>query len=111
MAAKIGGSEVIELSRFAQENLPNNLALVDLIKKWAAQKQATPGQISLAWLMAQKPWIVPIPRTTQMAHMLENIGADNVKFSADELKQFNTELSNIEIKGERLPNLYLIFPM
>lgn len=53
--------------------------------------------------MAQKPWIVPIPGTTQMPHMLENIGADDVKFTSDEWKNFNTELAAIEIKGERLP--------
>jgi aryl-alcohol dehydrogenase-like predicted oxidoreductase len=96
-------------TRFSPENLPNNLALVDLIKKWAEQKQITPAQISLAWLMAQKPWIVPIPGTTQMAHMLENIGADDVKFTADELKQLNAELAKIEIKGERLPKFVLDF--
>jgi aryl-alcohol dehydrogenase-like predicted oxidoreductase len=96
-------------SRFSPENLPHNLALVDLLKKWGAQKQATPGQVSLAWLLHQKPWIVPIPGTTQMAHMLENIGADDVRFTDDELKQFNTELSKIEIKGERLPKVVLDF--
>jgi aryl-alcohol dehydrogenase-like predicted oxidoreductase len=79
------------------------------LKKWGAQKQATPGQVSLAWLLHQKPWIVPIPGTTQMAHMLENIGADDVRFTDDELKQFNTELSKIEIKGERLPKVVLDF--
>ena len=61
-------------SRFSPENLPHNLALVALVKDWAERKQATPAQIALAWLMAQKPWIVPIPGTTQMAHMLENAG-------------------------------------
>ncbi|WP_262707487.1 aldo/keto reductase [Rufibacter latericius] len=96
-------------SRFSPENLPNNLKLVDLVKKWAAQKEATPAQISLAWLMAQKPWIVPIPGTTQMAHMLENNGADHVRFSAEEIHQFNTELAQIEIKGERLPQMVLQF--
>ncbi|MCU7550436.1 aldo/keto reductase [Chitinophagaceae bacterium LB-8] len=96
-------------SRFSPENLPNNLALVELVKKWAAQKRATPAQISLAWLMAQKPWVVPIPGTTQMAHMLENNGADSVRFTADELKGFNTELSKIEIKGLRLPQAVLNF--
>jgi aryl-alcohol dehydrogenase-like predicted oxidoreductase len=90
-------------SRFSPENLPNNLALVDLLKKWGAQKKATPGQISLAWLLHQKPWIVPIPGTTQMPHMLENTGADAVKFSKDELQQFNKDLNAIQIKGERLP--------
>lgn len=96
-------------SRFAPENLPNNLALVDLLKKWAVQKSATPGQVSLAWLLAQKPWIVPIPGTTQMPHMLENSGADGVKFTADEWKDFNTALSKIEIRGERLPQMVLQF--
>ncbi len=96
-------------SRFSPENLPNNLALVDLLKRWAALKQATPSQISLSWLLAQQPWIVPIPGTTQMAHMLENIGADNIHFTTDELKEFNTALSKIEIKGERLPKFVLDF--
>jgi aryl-alcohol dehydrogenase-like predicted oxidoreductase len=90
-------------TRFSPQNLPNNLRLVDLVRKWAVQKEATPVQISLAWLMAQKPWIVPIPGTTQMAHMLENNGGDNVKFSASELSQFNSELSAITVVGERLP--------
>lgn len=90
-------------TRFARENITNNLALVDLAKKWGAQKGATPGQVSLAWLMAQKPWIVPIPGTTQMTHMLENSDAANVKFTADELANFNTELAKIEVKGDRLP--------
>ena len=71
--------------RFSPENLPHNLALVELVKSWAERKQATPAQIALAWLMAQKPWIVPIPGTTQMAHMLENIGAASVSFTSEEL--------------------------
>jgi aryl-alcohol dehydrogenase-like predicted oxidoreductase len=96
-------------SRFSTENLPNNLALVELVKKWAARKGATPSQISLAWLLAQKPWIVPIPGTTQMAHMLETSGADSVKFTVGELTQFNSELNAIQIKGERLPAAVLAF--
>lgn len=100
--------------RFSPENLPNNLALVNLIKRWAAQKQATgvpatPAQISLAWLLAQKPWIVPIPGTTQMAHLLDNAGAMAITFTADELKQFNQEVAAIPIKGERLPKAVLDF--
>ena len=89
--------------RFSPDNLPNNLGLLKLLNSWAARKQATPGQLSLAWLLAQKPWIVPIPGTTQMAHMLENTGADEVKFTADELTQFNNELAGISIHGARLP--------
>jgi len=89
--------------RFSPDNLPNNLGLLKLLNSWAARKQATPGHLSLAWLLAQKPWIVPIPGTTQMAHMLENTGADEVKFTADELTQFNNELTGISIHGARLP--------
>jgi aryl-alcohol dehydrogenase-like predicted oxidoreductase len=89
--------------RFSPDNLPNNLGLLKLLNSWAARKRATPGQLSLAWLLAQKPWIVPIPGTTQMAHMLENTGADEVKFTADELTQFNNELTGISIHGARLP--------
>ncbi|MCS3528913.1 aldo/keto reductase [Chryseobacterium sp. JUb7] len=90
-------------SRFSKENLLNNLALVEMLKKWAIKKNVTPGQISLAWLLAQKPWIVPIPGTTQMAHLLENSKAETVKLSADEWKEFNKELNTIKISGERLP--------
>jgi aryl-alcohol dehydrogenase-like predicted oxidoreductase len=90
-------------SRFSPENVTNNLTLVALLKKWGNQKQATPAQISLAWLLAQKPWIVPIPGTTIMAHMQENIAADSVRFTQDELKMFNSELAAIQIKGDRLP--------
>lgn len=96
-------------SRFSPENLPNNLALVALLQKWSIRKQATPAQLSLAWLLAQKPWIVPIPGTTQMAHMHENIGADEVKLSVGEWQQFNTELEAIHILGERLPEFVLQF--
>jgi len=96
-------------SRFSTENLPKNLALVDLLKKWGEIKQATPGQISLAWLLSQKPWIVPIPGTTQMVHMQENIGADAIKFSNEEWNQFNKEVENIQIVGERLPEFVLQF--
>jgi aryl-alcohol dehydrogenase-like predicted oxidoreductase len=96
-------------SRFSPENLPHNLALVELVKKWAVQKGATPAQISLAWLLAQQPWIVPIPGTTQMAHMMENNGADDIRFTAGEIRGFNTELAKIQIKGERLPKMVLDF--
>lgn len=91
-------------TRFSPENLTANLALVEVLKSWAEQKEATPAQIALAWLMAQKPWIVPIPGTTQMAHMLENIGADAVKFTSSELTQLNSQVSAIEVAGARLPD-------
>jgi aryl-alcohol dehydrogenase-like predicted oxidoreductase len=90
-------------TRFSAENIPNNLTLVSLLLKWGIKKQATQAQIALAWLLAQKPWIVPIPGTTQMAHIQENIGADAVRFTVEELNQFNKELTEIQIKGDRLP--------
>jgi aryl-alcohol dehydrogenase-like predicted oxidoreductase len=90
--------------RFSPENLPHNLALVDLVKSWAERKQATPGQVALAWLLAQKPWIVPIPGTTQMAHMLENTGAADVQFTPEELAELNASLAGVEIRGQRLPD-------
>jgi aryl-alcohol dehydrogenase-like predicted oxidoreductase len=96
-------------SRFAPENLAHNLALVELLKTWAARKQATPAQISLAWLMAQQPWIVPIPGTTQMAHMLENIGASAVRFTSAELTELNRAASAIQVRGARLPEAVLAF--
>lgn len=91
-------------SRFSPENLPHNLALVDLVKKWAARKSATPAQIALAWLLAQKPWIVPIPGTTHKEHMLQNIGAIDVRFSAAELAELNASVTAIKILGQRLPD-------
>lgn len=96
-------------SRFAPENLPNNLKLVTLLKSWGEKKGATPAQISLAWLLAQKPWIAPIPGTTQMAHMFENIGANQVRFTANELMEFNQELDGLSIQGHRLPDSVLVF--
>jgi aryl-alcohol dehydrogenase-like predicted oxidoreductase len=91
-------------SRFAPENLPANLRLVDLLKAWAQRKQATPAQVALAWLMAQKPWIVPIPGTTQMPHMIENVGATAVRFTAQELSELNSSVAGIKIQGARLPD-------
>ena len=90
-------------TRFAPENRAHNMALVKLIKNWAERKNTTPARIALAWLLAQKPWIVPIPGTTQMAHMFDNIGAAEVTFSADELAALNAALAGITIQGERLP--------
>lgn len=95
-------------SRFSPENLPHNLALVELVKAWAKRKDVTPAQISLAWLMAQKPWVVPIPGTTQMAHMLDNIGAAAVRLTPSELAELNAAVSAIQIRGARLPDPVLV---
>ncbi|MHC2283287.1 aryl-alcohol dehydrogenase-like predicted oxidoreductase [Bradyrhizobium diazoefficiens] len=90
-------------TRFSPENLPNNLKLVTLIESWAERKQARPSQIALAWLLAQKPWIVPIPGTTQMPHMLENIGATAVQLTSSDIAELRKSISSIEISGARLP--------
>ncbi|GGB26691.1 aldo/keto reductase [Allosediminivita pacifica] len=91
-------------TRFSPENLPQNMALVDVVRDWAGRKGAEPGQIALAWLMAQKPWIVPIPGTTQTNHLVQNIGATEVSFSAAELDELNAAVRQIEMAGARLPN-------
>ena len=96
-------------SRFSPENLPHNLALVEVVKRWAERKKAAPAQIALAWLLAQKPWIVPIPGTTQMAHLIENIGADAVRFTPSELVELNAAVSAVAIRGARLPEQVLAF--
>ena len=95
-------------TRFSKENLPHNLQLVAVVKRWAERKRATPGQIALAWLMAQKPWIVPIPGTTVIAHMLQNNGASEVRFTPTELAELNAAVRAIEVHGQRLPDAVLV---
>lgn len=95
--------------RFSPENLAHNMQLVDLIKTWAVRKRATPAQIAVAWLMAQKPWIVPIPGTTVMQHMVENSGAAGVRFTPSEITDLNSAVRAIEVKGQRLPDAVLVF--
>jgi aryl-alcohol dehydrogenase-like predicted oxidoreductase len=94
--------------RFSNENRQHNLQLVQLVKKWAERKQAIPAQIALAWLMAQKPWIVPIPGTTNMDHMRQNTGASSVRFTGSELAELNAEVRAIEVRGQRLPDAVLV---
>ncbi|QRR00035.1 aldo/keto reductase [Dyadobacter sandarakinus] len=94
--------------RFSIENRKANQALVDLLTSISAQKEidgmpATPAQISLAWILAQKPWIVPIPGTTKLHRLEENLGAVNIELSAEDLRQIDEALSRIDIKGERYP--------
>lgn len=96
-------------SRFSPENLPHNLALMELLNLWAQRKQATASQIALAWLLAQQPWIVPIPGTTQMAHLLENIGASALRFTEAELTELNAAVLAIKVQGQRLPDQVLVF--
>ncbi|MBB5143541.1 aldo/keto reductase [Desulfovibrio intestinalis] len=91
------------LPRFTPEALAANQALVTLLQNFAAQKNATPGQIALAWLLAQKPWIVPIPGTTKPYRLVENAGAASLHLEADELKQLTRAASEIQLTGERYP--------
>lgn len=91
------------IPRFTPENIKKNLVLVELLKKIAARKGATPGQIALAWLLAKKPWIVPIPGTTKLDHLLENVGAVFVELTQEELQEIDNVLSEIKIWGERYP--------
>jgi aryl-alcohol dehydrogenase-like predicted oxidoreductase len=87
--------------RFRTENMEANQVLVDLIKEVAAEKEATPAQIALAWLLAQRPWIVPIPGTTKLARLEENLAAADLELTANELKDLNAAISNITIMGDR----------
>jgi aryl-alcohol dehydrogenase-like predicted oxidoreductase len=87
--------------RLAPENLKANQAFVDLLEQVAKSKNATPAQIALAWLLAQKPWIVPIPGTTKLHRMSENLGALNVELSAAELSEINTASATIKVQGDR----------
>lgn len=91
------------LPRFTPEALKANQSLVDLLSTIAKQKSATPAQIALAWLLAQKPWIVPIPGTTKLHRLEENIGAVAIELSADDLQQIETAASNITVEGARYP--------
>jgi aryl-alcohol dehydrogenase-like predicted oxidoreductase len=89
--------------RFTSEARKANQALVDLLGKFAEQKKATPAQIALAWLLAQKPWIVPIPGTTKLARFEENIGAVGVELTPDDLREIDSAASKIEVQGDRYP--------
>lgn len=89
--------------RFTPENRKANQALVDLLAGFAQKKKATPAQIALAWLLAQKPWIVPIPGTTKLHRLEENIGAANVELSRDDLCELETAASKIAVQGARYP--------
>ena len=91
------------LPRFAPEALKANHALIELLGSIAKRKNATPAQIALAWLLAQKPWIVPIPGTTKLNRLEENIGALAVELTADDLRSIDTAASNIKVEGARYP--------
>ena len=89
--------------RFTPEARKANQALVDLLAKFAQQKKATPAQIALAWLLAQKPWIVPIPGTTKLHRLEENLGAVNIQLTPEDLRELDTAASKIPVQGARYP--------
>jgi len=91
------------LPRFTPEARKANQALVDLLGEIAKRKKATPGQIALAWLLAQKPWIVPIPGTTKLRRFEENIGAAEIELTRDDLREIENTASQIEVQGARYP--------
>jgi len=93
--------------RFAPEALKANMALVDLVREVATRKRATPAQIALAWLLAQKPWIVPIPGTTKLHRLEENLGALSVTLTAEDLQQIDAAAAKITLQGARLPESVL----
>jgi aryl-alcohol dehydrogenase-like predicted oxidoreductase len=102
--SKFGKSDFRNIvPRFTPEALEANQVLVDLLKKVAEQKHATPGQIALAWLLAQKPWIVPIPGTTKLKRLEENIGAAEVTLTSKELSEIKLALEKIKVMGDRYP--------
>jgi aryl-alcohol dehydrogenase-like predicted oxidoreductase len=91
------------IPRFRPENMDANQALVSLLNKFAEMKKATPGQIALAWLLAKKPWIVPIPGTTRLNRLEENIGAAELELVSDEVDKIERAAANITVQGERYP--------
>ena len=91
------------LPRFGPEALKANQALIALLDTIAARKKATPAQIALAWLLAQKPWMVPIPGTTKLARLEENIGAAAIELTPDELRDIDSAASKITVQGARYP--------
>ena len=91
------------LPRFRPENMDANQAMVALLDRFATEKKATPAKIALAWLLAKKPWIVPIPGTTKLGRLEENIGAAEIELTADELRQIERAASSIDVQGARYP--------
>ena len=89
--------------RFTEENRRSNQALVDVISGFAARMKATPAQIALAWLLAKKPWIVPIPGTTKLERLEENLGAASVKLSAEDVRELEEASSKVKVEGARYP--------
>ena len=96
-----------EFDRFSPENLAANMPVVELLSRFAEKKNATPAQIALAWLLAQKPWIVPIPGTRNLDHLNKNLGAINVQLTPADLREIETEFSKIRVHGGRMNEMQM----
>jgi len=95
--------------RFAPDALPANMAVVDFLRRMAAKKGITPAQLALAWLLAQKPWIVPIPGTKKVSRLEENLASAEVELTSSDLREIDEAASRISVQGERLPEAVLKF--
>jgi len=89
--------------RFSEENRKSNQAVVDLVGRFAQEKKTTPAQIALAWVLAQKPWVVPIPGTTKLHRLEENLGAASVELTPDDLRRISDAASKVAVQGARYP--------
>jgi len=99
-----GGSDFRSISpRFAPDARAANMAMVELLKRVAERKRATPGQVALAWVLAQRPWIVPIPGTRRIERLEENLGAASVELTGADLREIDDAASRITVRGARLP--------
>jgi aryl-alcohol dehydrogenase-like predicted oxidoreductase len=117
LTGQIDGSTILDpktdfrsgFTRFFPENLAANMPVVQFLREFAASKNSTPAQISLAWLLAQKPWIVPIPGTRNVNHLRENLGAINVELTPEDLLQIETALAAIKVHGGRMNEMQMGF--
>jgi aryl-alcohol dehydrogenase-like predicted oxidoreductase len=103
-ASKFGKGDIrASLPRFEREALEANLALVDLVTKVAERKNATVGQVALAWLLAQKPWIVPIPGTRRLQRLDENLGSADLNLTREDLAELDSASASVQVQGDRYP--------
>jgi aryl-alcohol dehydrogenase-like predicted oxidoreductase len=96
-----------EFPRFSSESITANAPVVDLLKQFAEKRKATPAQIALAWLLAQEPWIVPIPGTRREDHLNENLGAINIELTPADLREIESALSAVSVRGDRMSEKHM----
>ena len=96
-----------DFPRFSPEGLAANMPVVELLRRVATKKNGTPAQVAIAWLLAQKPWIVPIPGTRNIDHLNENLDGINVELTAEDLREIATEFAKIKVYGERMSEMHM----